>query len=202
VRKQAIWIVRHGHREDTDNPDWDATARWPHDPGLSPTGIAQIKAVAERVRGEPVGHIISSPFLRAVETASIVAEALGLPVKAEAGMSEWLRDIWFAPRPTLIPLEDKAARFPALDLSYRSCVTPTYPETPEVCRARVAKTVELLLERFSGNLLLVGHGASVSFAAEALVGPEAGVRTPIACLIRIVRGSDGWDVATAAAADH
>jgi hypothetical protein len=51
-----------------------------------------------------------------------------------------------------------------------------------------------LLDRFPGNLLLVGHGASVQGVCRALVpGSVPGLPAPC-CLIEVVRADGKWSV--------
>ncbi len=70
-----IIFVRHGE------PDYE------HD-CLTETGRAQARAAAERLSGEGITAIYSSPNGRARETASFTAEKLGLPVTVLGYMHE------------------------------------------------------------------------------------------------------------------
>ena len=190
--EQTVWIARHGNRVDFLDPAWEKTAWWPNDPGLAPDGIVQARQLAARLKGEPIQHIFSSPFLRTLETASYAAEVLRLPVKIEAGLSEWMNPRWYGKGPVLLPAEERDLFFPCLDKGYTSCVMPAYPETEAEMEARVARTVEELLARHSGDMLLFGHGASVSAAVYALTGLGEEVETPLCCLLKLVRTGDGW----------
>jgi len=53
------------------------------DPPLTERGRAQARELAERLAGEGIARILASPYRRALETAHIVAERLGLPVVVE-----------------------------------------------------------------------------------------------------------------------
>ena len=53
------------------------------DPKLTPAGHEQARAAAEALRGTGIQRLISSPYRRALETATIVADALGLEVSIE-----------------------------------------------------------------------------------------------------------------------
>ena len=75
---QRIWIIRHGNREDFQNPGWAKTAQRPFDPALSPDGETQAKEVGRRLQDEPIHCVFASPFLRTIQTASHIAEALDL----------------------------------------------------------------------------------------------------------------------------
>lgn len=190
--KQTIWIARHGIRQDFVDSNWGKTAQWPDEPGLSPEGIIQAKDLAERLKQENIAHIFSSPFLRALETVKYTAQALNLKIKVEAGLSEWLKEAWFAPGPVLIPFEQKANLFPEIDTSYHSLVTPVFPETQAQMKERVGQTVRLITEKTSGDILLVGHGASVQASAQALVGEDKDINSALCCLMKIVREDQGW----------
>jgi len=76
-------IVRHGQSE------WNAAGRWQgqEDPPLSPLGRAQAGAAAGRVGA--VDLVVASDLQRAVETAAIIAETIGVgPVLVEPELRE------------------------------------------------------------------------------------------------------------------
>ena len=58
------------------------------DVGLSAVGRVQCAALAERFRGEPVGAVVTSPALRARETAEAIAAPHGLDVQVVASLRE------------------------------------------------------------------------------------------------------------------
>jgi probable phosphoglycerate mutase len=76
-----LLLVRHG------KPDEQNTLA-PHDPPLGTAGLAQAYAVAELLRREPISHIVSSPLVRARQTAEPLAQALALPVLTLDGWAE------------------------------------------------------------------------------------------------------------------
>ncbi|MFH7324353.1 histidine phosphatase family protein [Aeromicrobium sp. JJY06] len=82
------WL-RHG--EST----WNAAGRLQYGdptPPLTETGRRQARDAADRLQGAPVWMLLSSPARRAVETAEIVAEVLGLPVELDDRLVERGRD--------------------------------------------------------------------------------------------------------------
>ncbi len=188
----AIWMVRHAERQDTVDPNWGETAPYIDDPELSANGIIQAEECAQALKDENISHIFSSPFLRTIQTASEIAYVLNLQIKAEEGLSEWLRNDWYNSVPTVMPIEDKMALYP-IDPSYTSLGSAVYPETDNEFKARVTETLNAILEQYSGEILLAGHGGSLSVAAEALVGSNM-VNTELCCIIKIVRDGDRWVV--------
>ena len=152
----------------------------------------QAKELAARLAKENISHIFSSPFLRAIETAREVARVLNLKIKVEAGLSEWLKFEWFFPEPVLMPMENKIKLFPEIDPLYKSFVTPVYPETVEEMENRVKQAVDCIVHNFTGNMLFVGHGASVYASASALVGKEHKISTALCSLTKIVRNNNDW----------
>ena len=119
---QTIWLCRHGNRIDFVDPSWKGD-----DPPLSADGIIQAQETGLRLQGEGIQHIFTSPFLRTIETAHYIAEALDLPIKIEHGASEWLNAEWFSERPAHLPLDALLRRFPRVDGRYKSVVMPAYP---------------------------------------------------------------------------
>jgi broad specificity phosphatase PhoE len=113
-----FWFLRHGETE------WNAQglSQGNVDIPLNPTGYAQARSAAERLRRRGIATIVSSPLSRARVTAEIVANALGLPLQIDDGlrevrfgvqegqpMSDWFPD-WVAGRFT----PDGAESFAAL----------------------------------------------------------------------------------------
>lgn len=162
---QTVWLCRHANRIDFVDP-----SRRCADPCLSDDGIVQARETGARLRGEPIACVFASPFVRAVETAHYIAEALAVPIRIEAGVCEWLNAAWFPTRPDWVPPDTLKARFPRIDRSYRSQVQPRFPETPDEMLARCRDAAGCLLESCRMDFLVVGHGASVAGLLQALLG--------------------------------
>ncbi|HEY9726247.1 MAG TPA: histidine phosphatase family protein [Chroococcales cyanobacterium] len=189
---QIVWIARHGNRLDFVNPEWFNTAERPYDPPLSEDGVIQAQQLGQRLVGESIAHIFASPFLRTVQTASMVADALDLPIKLESGLSEWLNPAWMKTEPERLPLEVLQERFPRIDPSYTSRVIARYPETNNQVLDRTSETARLLVTQFSQDILLVGHGASVVGTTQGLVGGTPEVNAALCCLVKLVRQGQEW----------
>jgi broad specificity phosphatase PhoE len=191
---QTIWIARHGNRLDFVHPEWFNTAERRYDPPLSEDGLIQAKELGERLKKEKIAHIFSSPFLRSIQTADRVAEALNLPIKIEAGLSEWLNPFWMSELPQTHPQTFLAQQYPRIDWSYASQIIPQYPESEESLWQRTAQTAQKLVTDFREDILLVGHGASVLGTTKGLVGGNPVVKAPLCCLVKIVRDVEEWNL--------
>ncbi|MDJ0716968.1 MAG: histidine phosphatase family protein [Prochloraceae cyanobacterium] len=191
---QTVWIARHANRFDFVNPEWFTTAERPYDPPLSDDGLIQAQELGARLKSESIAMIFSSPFLRTVQTANQVAKALDLPIKLEAGLSEWLNPEWMDSAPQILPPEVLAEQYSSIDLSYSSRVVPQYPESNQTVMERTGSTARKLVEMYSENILLVGHGASVLGSTTGLVGGNPVVNASLCCLVKLVRNGKGWDM--------
>lgn len=191
---QTVWIARHGSRLDFIDLDWFNQAERPYDPPLAPEGEIQAQELGNRLKSESIKHIFVSPFLRTVQTAHIVADILDLPIKLEAGLSEWLNPDWMDEDPERLPINTLAEQYPRIDLSYQSRVIPQYPETVEQMYSRVAATAQELVEQCSEDLLIVGHGASVMGTAKALVPESPEIQANFCCLVQIERREQVWEM--------
>jgi broad specificity phosphatase PhoE len=76
-------LIRHGESE--FNVHFNRTRVDPgiRDPALTEAGRQQALAAAERLLDHDVGRLLASPYRRALETAHIIAERLGLSIAVE-----------------------------------------------------------------------------------------------------------------------
>jgi broad specificity phosphatase PhoE len=109
-------LIRHGESE--FNAAVNRTGKSPGipDPKLTALGHEQVRRAAEEVRHHhrPILRLITSPFTRALETATIIAETLDLPIEVEPIVHEhacYDCDIG-------TPISTLALRWPALDFSH------------------------------------------------------------------------------------
>jgi len=194
----TIWLARHANRQDFADPEWAATADRPHDPGLSPDGVEQAHQLSRRVTELGVDRIVSSPFLRAVETAHPAAEALDEPVYLEPGLGEWQNEDWFDGPAETLSAHILTERFERVRPDHEPCRTPEYPESRHASLARIGATGQCLIDRFPDEtLLLVGHGMTVLGVLHGLIGsevPDPGC--PLASLTEVVRRDGTWRIRT------
>ena len=74
-------LVRHGRPDEADPTR-------PHDPPLRADGRVQAEAVAARLALEGITRIVSSPLVRAMQTAQPLADRIGLPIDIMDGWAE------------------------------------------------------------------------------------------------------------------
>ena len=174
--QQHVYVTRHGARID-NGPDSDPLwhSKGGHhlssdDPYLSPSGFVAAEELAARLSVEAAGivHVVSSPYVRCIQTADAVAARFGVGIKVEPGISEvgaWAH--------TLLPPTELANRFPRIDTSYtpvleRTALTEEHSDGQAARRAFAA--ARAVRERLDGPVLLVGHGASCLGLVQAFGG--------------------------------
>lgn len=191
---QTIWLARHGNRLDFVYPEWFNTAPRRYDPPLSEDGKIQAQKLANRLKLENIKHIFSSPFLRTIETAYPIAEALNLSIKLEAGLSEWLNPHWMNESPETHPLDWLMTHYPRIDSSYQSKIIPQYPETEITLSQRVGLTIIELINHFSEDILLISHSLSVKFAIQKLLKKTIEANPPLAGLFKLIKQHQNWQL--------
>ena len=81
-----LYFVRHGESEANLLHEFSNSGfRHP----LTERGTAQARALAGTLAGLPVEQIYSSPVMRAVQTAQILAESLHAPLEITEALREW-----------------------------------------------------------------------------------------------------------------
>ena len=175
-----FWYLRHGET------DWNAQglSQGSIDIPLNPTGLAQARAAAERLRHRGIKTIVASPLARARVTAEIVAETLGLPVMIDPD----LREVSWGVQ------EGKAMSDWFADW-VQGGAAPDGGETFQTLRQRAVAGVNRSLAHPSA-VLVVAHGALFR-ALRAAMGVEPNMRTrnavPMWCAPP-VGGGTGWTI--------
>jgi broad specificity phosphatase PhoE len=163
-----FWFLRHGET------DWNARgiSQGNVDIPLNPTGLAQARSAAEKLRNRGIASIVASPLSRARVTAEIAGEALGLPVSIDHDLREVAFGVqegqamsgWFADWVT-------------------GGVTPEGAESFAALRARAVSAINRATA-LPPAVLVVAHGALFR-ALRAAMGMEPNLRTqnavPIFC---------------------
>lgn len=199
---QTVWIARHGNRLDFVNPSWFSTAQRRYDPPLSEDGLLQAKQLGQRLKSEKIAHIFTSPFLRTIQTANEVAEVLDLPIKLEAGLSEWHNPHWMSEPPEIHPKDLLEAEYPRIDWCYSSRIRPQYPEMEQTMMDRMANIIQELIRDYSQDILLIGHGASVMGITQGLIGETPSFKASLCCLVKLVKVEEHWELALKGDTSH
>ncbi len=199
---RTLWIARHGSRLDFVDPDWARVSVRIHDPPLSPQGILQARALARRLVNDPVDRVVASPFLRAVETAHLIAEELELPVDIECGICEWLNPNWFSKMPQWLPLAELADQFPRINPDYTCIARPDEFESWDRMILRTGEVMRGLLARSTDNLLVVAHGASLIGCTYGLLGHQIDINADFCALVKLIDTPLGWNLALSGDTAH
>ena len=163
-----ITLLRHGESVGNAESRWQGQSDFP----LTDTGRAQARALAERWKKEELEFdlVISSPLLRAKETAEIVASALNVSIEFEP---LWLeRDNGEFSGLTAHEVRQNFQRAPF--------TTPYDPvgvdgEGDWELFLRAGQALQSLLKREPAKYLIVSHGGLLNQFMHAVVGvaPQA-----------------------------
>lgn len=151
-----FFLVRHGET------DWNLVGRiqGSTDIPLNETGRAQALATGEKMQGRRWDVIVSSPLSRAMETASIIATAIGLP----------------APTPIADIVERNYGEAegmtgPELEAFYPNDTPVPGRETREAVKARVIAALHVIASENQGkNVVVVAHGGVIRAVLQSTTG--------------------------------
>ncbi len=160
LARVPFWFLRHGET------DWNVQglSQGNVEIPLNPTGLAQARSAAELMRNRGVRTIVSSPLSRALITAEIAGQALGLPVEID----EDLREVAFGTQEGQ-PMTEWFTRWIAGEW------TPDGAETFAALRRRSIAAVNRATA-LPSPVLIVAHGALFR-ALRSAMGMEPNVRT-------------------------
>ncbi len=162
-----LYFVRHGESE-ANVSHVISNRGWKH--GLTETGCEQARALAARLRGHSIARIYTSPLMRAVQTAEILAGALGVPCERTDALREF--DCGEA--------EDRAddGAWAMNDWIIREWIEGRFGsripggESLEEIQARFFPLVDGLIQK-GEDALLVGHGGTYLCTLPALLANVA-----------------------------
>jgi broad specificity phosphatase PhoE len=163
-----FWFLRHGET------DWNARgiSQGNVDIPLNPTGLAQARSAAQKLRNRGIASIIASPLSRARATAELAGEALGLPVAIDPD----LREVAFG-------VQEGQAMSGWFSDWVSGAFTPQGAETFAALRRRAVAAVNRATA-LPPAVLIVAHGALFR-SLRAAMGIEPNMRTqnavPIFC---------------------
>jgi 2,3-bisphosphoglycerate-dependent phosphoglycerate mutase len=141
----------------------------PADPVLTERGHDQARRLARWLGPEPLDALLTSPLRRAHETASVVADTLGIAVEVADGLAEY-----DASADYYIPVEELRE---TRDHHWRAMVEGRWEELggedPAVFRRRIVPCMETIIRRFpGGRVAAVCHGGVINVYLAALLDLE------------------------------
>lgn len=159
---------------------------------MSATGRRQAGEASRRLASVGLDLVVSSPLERAVETATAVAAASGVPLHIDEALVEWrLTDRWadiaWEDLPSRRPGELEAYLGHPVDLDF---TTETLADLAE----RMARATERWAHR--GTVALVSHQDTVQAARLRLTGRALADlhrdKPGHAAVLHLEQSSDGW----------
>lgn len=138
--RTRIWLIRHAQST------WNAQGRWQGraNPPLSERGRAQARDLADALRGERLGLLVTSDLARAAETAACVGKGLGLTPRPEPALREIDAGRWSGrTRPEIVRDDgDALAQFDSGDPEARAGGAECRREVAERARRALREIVE------------------------------------------------------------
>jgi len=182
----SLYLVRHGQTDASLANRFCGRL----DPPLNATGLAMADALGARYAREGFLEIVSSPLLRAQQTAAPTARGAGLAVTLDDGLVEIAYGEWDGRAEADVERED-AARFHAW-AAHPGRVAPPGGESGADIAVRALAAVERIRARHAagGKVLVVSHKATLRVLVCALLGIDIdGFRARIAqkvCAVSII----------------
>lgn len=157
-----LLLVRHGQSEGNAT----GVVQGHIDYGLTALGRAQAEATAARLAGEKIDRVITSPLLRARQTAEPIARATGAPLAPEPRLREY--DIG---QISGLRASEIAMRFPHIGEAYRAGRRPAFPgeEGRDVFYERLLAVLDHC-RASDETIVAVGHGGVVSALCYMVLG--------------------------------
>ena len=152
-----LWLVRHGQT------DWNTEFRIQGsiDKPLNATGIEQAHALAQKLADTHFDAIYSSPARRAHQTASAIAQLLGLPIRTDDRLKEISLGLWEG-----LTWQQVQDRYPEMFAKRKSDPVHFAPEGAEtygdLARRMVQAANEIALSHPGKRVLVVSHGMSLA----------------------------------------
>ena len=160
---------------------------------LTETGVLQAAAAAKRLASAGIGVIVTSPLLRATQTAREVAEVIGAPVVTDEGFRETDFGAWEG-----LTFAEVRQRWPAEMTAWLAdpAVPPPGGESLAEVGVRVTEALHRVLAgRQQQTILIVSHVTPIkTLVAAALLAPPAALyrmHLDVAALCEIDWYADG-----------
>jgi broad specificity phosphatase PhoE len=176
-------LTRHGETVANESRRFSGHS----DVALTRRGRAQARALARRLRREPITAAYSSDLSRARETAEITLQGRGIAVEINAGLRELSFGDWegLTFDEVRAGWPDQFARLLAIEKDF--CAPGGEPIT--VARGRVVSAAMGIAARHAGETVLIAaHGGTLQLLLSHLLG------MPPNCMFRIATGNCGVSI--------
>ncbi len=162
-----FFLVRHGETAENARMRYLGT----RDEPLTENGMRQALHVADALSQIPIAAIISSPMLRAADTAAPIQKACGVELRLDRRLAEGSFGRWEGlSRAEVLELGNPDAELLARWESDPSCAPPGGESINDV-QKRVIRLVEELKEEFAGSsVVLVSHVGPIKALLAAALG--------------------------------
>jgi len=164
----ATLLLRHGETPMSVQKRYAGRSDVP----LTDTGVLQAAAAAKRLASAGIGVIVTSPLLRATQTAQEVAEVTGAPVVTDEGFRETDFGAWDG-----LTFAEVRQRWPAEVTTWLAdpAVAPPGGESLVEVGARVTEALHRVLTGHQQQtILIVSHVTPIkTLVAAALLAPPA-----------------------------
>jgi len=167
-----IFVTRHGQVA-TDAEYIESEAYPRGDMPLSNLGREQARLLAVRLKADGFcGNIYASPFVRTMETADVIARELEAAVIPTPALHEIFQKVGMVEEFRGKSTEELRSLFESVspDAELPSSWWVNSVESAEDVRYRVSLLLKDIMSRESGDVLLIGHGASVDAVCTYLTG--------------------------------
>ncbi|MEC3958000.1 histidine phosphatase family protein [Nocardia sp. CDC153] len=162
-------LVRHAQ------PERLVGSSGPADPDLTALGVEQAGRVPAALAQHRIARIVSSPQLRARETARPTAEKLGLDVEIRDGLAEYDRDL-----PLYIPIEDAQREFRATYERIKAGYLPEQIDGDAFVRRVYAAVDDIVAAADPGETVVVfAHGGVINVLLQDVLGLARPLTFPI-----------------------
>ena len=147
----SVTLIRHG---ETDMNREERCQGGELDPPLNDAGREQAHALAKKLKRRKFDVVLSSPTKRALETAEIIAEGLGIKIIEQWDVLSERRSGAWSGRQIAEVLRENPPAFEGVNPSFHHA-TPEDGESLSSVLTRATRAQELLRERYPGKCILV-----------------------------------------------
>ena len=138
------------------------------DPRLSAEGIEQAARLPDALARFPIKRLVSSPQVRAIETAQPVADALGIAVEVDERLAEYDRDL-----PHYIPVEQIAAENPQeLQRLIEGHLPGSVDETAFLARVAAGLDEIVSAADHDDTVAVFSHGGVINVLLHRILGTQ------------------------------